>query len=160
MATTTENTARAFNDLVEINKTGAKGYQEAAEGVTSPELKSELSRFSQQRAKFASELTQHASKMGLNIEDSNTAEGLLTDAVAAVHRGWINIKSVVTGQNDTAILSECENGESVALKAYETALKSGDLSAEAKSVFEQQHSQVLEAKNWITQQKGSANHSH
>ncbi|OGX88847.1 PA2169 family four-helix-bundle protein [Hymenobacter glacialis] len=155
MATTTENTARAFNDLVEINKTGAKGYQEAAEGVTSPQLKSELSRFSQQRAKFASDLTQHASKLGLNIEDTNTVEGLLTDAAAAVHQGWINIKSAITGQNDNAILGECETGDSVALKAYETALKSGDLSAEAKSVLEKQHGQVLEAKNWVTQQKGS-----
>ncbi|MFC7668900.1 hypothetical protein ACFQT0_17175 [Hymenobacter humi] len=36
MATTTETTARAYNDLVEINKTGAKGYQEAAEGVSNP----------------------------------------------------------------------------------------------------------------------------
>lgn len=156
MATTTENTARAFNDLVEINKTGAKGYQEAAEGVSSPQLKAELSRFSQQRAQFASELTQHASQLGLNIEDGNTVEGLLTDAAAAVHQGWINIKSAITGQNDTAILGECETGDSVALKAYETALKAGDLPMEAKSVLEQQHSQVLEAKNWITQHKGAA----
>lgn len=156
MATTTENTARAFNDLVEINKTGAKGYQEAAEGVTNPQLKSELSRFSQQRAKFASDLSQHASKLGLSIEGDNTIEGLLTDAAAAVHHGWINIKSAITGQNDNAILGECETGDSVALKAYETALKSGDLPAEAKSVLEQQHGQVLEAKNWVTQQKGSA----
>ena len=93
MATTTETTARAYNDLVEINKTGAKGYQEAAEGVSNPQLKSELSRLSQQRAKFASELTQRASQYGLSIQNDNTVEGLLTDAAAAVHHGWINLKS-------------------------------------------------------------------
>jgi uncharacterized protein (TIGR02284 family) len=154
MATPNENTARAYNDLVEINKTGAKGYQEAAEGVSNPQLKSELSRLSQQRAQFASELTQHASQYGLNVTDGNTVEGLLTDAAAAVHHGWINIKSAITGQSDSAVLSECENGDSVALKAYETALQSADLPTEAKSVLQQQHSKVLEAKNWVTQQKG------
>jgi uncharacterized protein (TIGR02284 family) len=153
MATPNETTARAYNDLVEINKTGAKGYQEAAEGVSNPALKSELSRLSQQRAQFASELTQHASQYGLNVSEGNTIEGLLTDAAAAVHHGWINIKSAITGQNDNAILSECENGDAVALKAYETALQSADLPAQAKSVLEQQHSQVLQAKNWVTQHK-------
>lgn len=156
MATPNETTARAYNDLVEINKTGAKGYQEAAEGVSNPALKSELSRLSQQRAQFASELTQHASQYGLNVTEGNTIEGLLTDAAAAVHHGWINIKSAITGQSDDAILGECENGDSVALKAYETALQSADLPAQAKSVLEQQHSQVLQAKNWVTQHKTQA----
>ncbi|GAC1367802.1 MAG: PA2169 family four-helix-bundle protein [Hymenobacter sp.] len=156
MATTTESTARAYNDLVEINKTGAKGYQEAAEGVTNPQLKSELSRLSQQRAQFASELTQKASQYGLTTEQHSTVEGALTDAAAAVHRGWINLKSAITGQDDSAILGECETGDATALKAYETALQSSDLPAPAKSVIEQQHSQILSAKNMITQWKGQS----
>lgn len=156
MATTTETTARAYNDLVEINKTGAKGYQEAAEGVSSPELKSELSRLSQQRAQFAAELTQHASHYGLDVTETTTVEGLLTDAAAAVHHGWINLKSAITGQSDSAILGECETGDAVALKAYETALQATGLPAQAKTVLEQQHSQVLSAKNQITQWKSQA----
>ncbi|MCC3153024.1 PA2169 family four-helix-bundle protein [Hymenobacter sp. BT770] len=155
MATTTETTARAYNDLVEINKTAAKGYQEAAEGVTNPQLKSELSRLSQQRAQFASELTQRASQYGLSTTTHGTVEGALTDAAAAVHRGWINIKSAITGHDDAAILGECETGDATALQAYETALESTDLPTEAKRVIEQQHSQVLQAKNWVTQQKGT-----
>ncbi len=158
MATTTETTARAYNDLVEINKTGAKGYQEAAEGVTNPQLKSELSRLSQQRAQFASELTQRASQYGINTESTGTVEGALTNAAATVHRGWINLKSAITGQDDSAILGECETGDAVALEAYETALKASNLPTEAKSILEQQHSQVLQAKNWVTQQKGSMSH--
>lgn len=156
MATPNETTARAYNDLVEINKTGAKGYQEAAEGVSSPQLKSELSRLSQQRAQFASELTQHATQYGLDVTEGNTIEGLLTDAAAAVHHGWINLKSAITGRSDSAILGECETGDAVALKAYETALQSVDLPAQAKSVLEQQHGQVLQAKNWATEHKAQS----
>ena len=155
MATLNETTARAYNDLVEINKTASKGYQEAAEGVTSPQLKSELSKLSQQRAQFTAELTQHASQLGLNVTDDNTIEGVITDAAAAVHRGWINLKSVITGQSDAAILGECETGDAIALKAYETAL-AAELPQQAKSVIEQQHSQILSSKNQITQWKGQA----
>ena len=153
MAAITGDTARAYNDLVEINKTAAKGFQEAAEGASSGELKATLSKFSQQRAQFASELTQHAQQFGINPEEGNTIEGLATDAAAAVHRGWINIKSAITGQDDAAILGECETGDATALKAYETALKSAELPAEARTVIQQQHGEILSAKNWITQHK-------
>src|SRR4028118_1523933 len=104
MATITGETARAYNDLVEINKTAAKGYQEAAEGISSAELKSKLSQLSQQRAQFAAELTQHAQQFGIHPEQDNTVEGVVADAAAAVHRGWINLKSAITGQDDAAIL--------------------------------------------------------
>ncbi|NVO84443.1 ferritin-like domain-containing protein [Hymenobacter terrestris] len=154
MATITGETARAYNDLVELNKTAAKGYQEAAEGVSSPDLKAKLSQFSQQRAKFASELSQNARQFGINPADESTVEGALTDAAAAVHRGWINIKSAITGQDDSAILGECETGDATALSGYETALKSNELPAEARNVIEQQHSEILSTKNWITGQKG------
>lgn len=154
MATTNENTARAFTDLVAINHTGAKGYQEAAEGVTNPQLKAELSKLSQQRAEFASQLSQHATRLGVT-SDSGTVESALTEAAAAVHRGWINLKSAVTGQSDAAILGECETGDATALTAYEMALKA-DLPADAKTVIEQQHSQILSAKNKVTELKGQA----
>ncbi|MBC6990020.1 MULTISPECIES: PA2169 family four-helix-bundle protein [Hymenobacter] len=153
MAAITEDIARAYNDLVEINKTGAKGYQEAAEGVSNPQLKSELSRFSQQRAQFASDLEQHAQQYGISPQNESTVEGVVADAAAAVHRGWINIKSAITGQDDSAILGECETGDKVALEAYEKAMSTG-LPAEAKNVIQKQHSEILAAKNQITTLKG------
>ena len=154
MATITGETARAYNDLVEINKTAAKGYQEAAEGISSPDLKAKLSQFSQQRAQFASTLSQHAQQYGISPENESTVEGALTDAAAAVHRGWINIKSAITGQDDSAILGECETGDATALSSYETALKSKELPTEARNVIQQQHGEILSAKNWVTEHKG------
>ncbi len=156
MATIAENTARAYNDLVTINETATKGYQEAAEGVTSPELRSQLANFSQQRAQFASDLSQYAQQYGISTADHTTVEGALTDAAAAVHRGWINLKSAITGQSDSAILGECETGDATALKAYETALQSNDLPATAKTVLQKQHDEILTAKNQVTLWKGQA----
>lgn len=149
---TNVSSSRAIADLLAINHTSVKGYEEAAEGVKSPELKSQLSTFSQQRAQFASELQ----RFGAQANDS-TVEGVVTEAVAAVHRGWLNLRSAITGQSDTAILDECERGEATALNAYETALANSDLPADAKGVLQRQHGEILNAKNWITQHKTQAN---
>lgn len=148
-----ETIARTLTDILNLNRTSVKGYQEAAEEVKNSELKSKLSGFSQQRAGFVSALEGFASQYGIDAKDTNTVESLATDAAAAVHRGWINIKSAITGQDDSAVLEAAETGEASALKAYETALSSSDLPAGAKSVFQQQHDAILQAKNWLTMNK-------
>jgi hypothetical protein len=40
----------------------------------------------------------------------------------AMHRGWINIKSLVTGKDEAAIVAEAERGEDAAVAACEQAL--------------------------------------
>ena len=146
---------RAINDLVETAKGGMKGYETAAENVDDPQLKSELSTLSQQRAQFVSELESQAQRFGITTENDNTIEGLAMDAAGAVHRGWVNLKSMITGNSNDAILSECENGDAAALKAYETALSAEGLPLEIRDVLEKQHSEILEAKNRLTSLKRS-----
>lgn len=153
MANASETTARAFTDLLNLNRTSMKGYQEAAEEVKDSSLKSQLTQYSQQRAQFVSQLEQQANQLGVSVKDDNTVESLATDAAAAVHRGWINVKSAFTGGSDSSVLEACETGEEAALKAYDTALSSQDISASAKSVLEQQRNEVVSAKNWITSHK-------
>lgn len=98
-----ETIARALTDILNLNRTSVKGYQEAAEEVKSPDLKSKLSEFSQQRAHFVSDLEGYARQYGIEAKEENTIESLATDAAAAVHRGWINIKSAITGADDSAV---------------------------------------------------------
>jgi uncharacterized protein (TIGR02284 family) len=54
---------------------------------------------------------------------------------AAVHRGWINLKSAVTGKDDAAILTECERGEELAVKSFEDALDK-DLPADVRALVD------------------------
>jgi uncharacterized protein (TIGR02284 family) len=150
-----ETITRAFTDILNLNRTSAKGYQEAADEVKSPELKSQLSQYAQQRAGFVADLEGYAKQYGIEAQEENTIESVATDAAAAVHRGWINIKSAFTGDSDSSVLEAAETGEATALKAYETALSAQDIPAGAKSVFQQQHDAVLQAKNWLTQHKNS-----
>jgi len=148
-----ENTSRTVNDLIETCKGGMKGYETAAGSVENPQLKSEFSRLSQQRATFVNELESTARQYGLTAQDENTLEGVAMDAAGAVHRGWINLKSAITGNSSEAILNECENGDAAALKTYEQALSVQALPADLISVIEKQHQEILEAKNRITSLK-------
>ena len=150
-----ETITRAFTDILNLNRTSVKGYQEAAEEVKSADLKSKLSQFSQQRAGFVSDLEGYAKQYGIEAKEETTIESVATDAAAAVHRGWINIKSAFTGGSDSSVLEAAETGEASALKAYETALSAQDIPAGAKTVFQQQHDAVLQAKNWLSQNKNS-----
>ncbi|NML64814.1 PA2169 family four-helix-bundle protein [Hymenobacter sp. RP-2-7] len=153
MANASETTARAFTDLLHLNRTSAKGYQEAADEVKSSELKSQLTQYAQQRSQFASQLEQQASQLGISAEDTNTVESVANEAAAAVHRGWINVKAAFTGNDDSSILGTCETGEESALKAYDTALQSNDINPSFKSVLEQQRSEIQSAKSWISSHK-------
>ena len=66
----------------------------------------------------------------------------------ALHHGWMNIKSAVTGDDDNAIITECERGEDSALSAYRDALGK-DMPAGVRSIVERQFSQVKQAHDRI-----------
>lgn len=123
-----------LNGLIETNKDGQDGFKTASEGVQNSDLKSTFYELGQQRAQFAGELQGLVRELGGDPENSGSV-------TAAVHRGWINIKSAVTGQDDTAILNEAERGEDVAKNAYKSALEE-ELPANVRSVVETQASAV------------------
>lgn len=113
---TTKKALATLNDLIETCKDGETGFQTAAEGLTDSTVKATFARYARERGQMARELQEEVKGLGGTPETSGSAS-------AAMHRGWINIKSVVTGKNDKAIIAEAERGEDVAKAAYESALK-------------------------------------
>jgi len=67
---------------------------------------------------------------------------------ASLHRGWIDIKSAITGKDDHAILAEAERGEDVAVAAYQKALKES-LPAQAQTIVQQQAARVQQAHDTV-----------
>ena len=135
------NAISTLNNLIETCKDGENGFNEAAQGVSSTDLKDVFMRYSQQRSQFAGELQDEVRKLG---GDPQTGGSL----AASIHRGWIDIKSVVTGKDEAAILNECERGEDSAVQAYQNALKEA-LPSDTNSVVERQYTQVKEAHDRI-----------
>src|SRR5689334_7144553 len=90
-----------LNDLVETSKDGEKGFRTAAEDTKNPELKKIFMRRADDCAKGASDLQQIVMHIGGKPEEGGSVAG-------AMHRGWVDLKSKVTGRDDLAILEECE----------------------------------------------------
>ena len=130
-----------LNGLIETCKDGQNGFKTAAEGIERSELKTVFYEFSQQRSEFAGVLQELVRSLGGDPESTGTLS-------AAVHRGWMDIKSLVTGKDEEAILNECERGEDYAKDAYAEALKS-NLPANVADVLGQQSQAILAAHNRI-----------
>jgi uncharacterized protein (TIGR02284 family) len=132
-----EEVISTLNNLIETCRDGQNGFQTAAEGVRRSELKTLFHSYSQQRARFVGELQDEVRRLGGDPEDTGSV-------AATLHRGWIDIKSAVTGQDDGAILSECERGEDSAVANYRAALDT-DLPANVRTIVERQFGEVKEA---------------
>ena len=141
MATTNDECISALNDLIETCKDGANGFKEAADGVTDADVTALFLQYATQRETFASELQSEVTKLGGDPETSGST-------AASLHRGWMNIKSAVVGNDRKAILQECERGEDSAKAAYEKAMKC-QLPADVATTVSRQNAAVQEAHDRI-----------
>lgn len=141
MATTNDEVISTLNNLIETCKDGQEGFRTAAEGVKNADLRTLFNTYAQQRAQFAAELEGTVRGLGGDPAESGSL-------VATLHRGWMNIKSVVTGEDEAAIVAECERGEDSAVRNYREALDA-NLPANVSEVVEKQFGAVKEAHDRI-----------
>lgn len=137
MSEATSHVASILNTLIETAKDGQAGYHTAADAVRNPTLKELFQSYSGQRERFATELQEEVRKLGGQPEERGSLVGTLL-------RGWTNLKGLVTGGDENAIVTECARSEDNALRHYETALKE-DLPADVHALVERQHARVKEA---------------
>lgn len=136
-----DETASTLNQLIQICKDGEAGFLAAAEAVEDLNLRRLFESYSQQRSEFAAELQLEVRRLA-----EDPAEG--GHATAALHRTWLEIKAGITGHDEGAIISECERGEDIAVRAYEKGLDS-PLPADIRVIVERQFLQVKQAHDQI-----------
>ncbi len=141
MAIDTGEIRSTLNSLIETCKDGEEGFRSAAENVKRTDLRTLFQTLSSQRAQFAAALQTEVAKLGGTPETSGSVAG-------AAHRGWLNVKSAITGESDGTVISECERGEDSAKESYSKALAK-DLPSDLQSIIRKQYNEVLLAHNQV-----------
>ena len=130
-----------LNSLIETCRDGQEGFRTAAEGVRDAELRELFRGYAGQRAGFAGELQDEVRRLGGDPAQTGSL-------VATLHRGWMGLRAALEGDDDRAVVSECERGEDVALETYRSAL-GRDLPASVRAMVERQFAEIKEAHNLV-----------
>jgi len=123
-----------LNKLIETCKDGEYGFRTCAEHVKSAQLKTVFLERAESCRKGAAELQEAVVRCGGEAKDDSSTSGTL-------HRGWVNVKAMLTGNSDQAALDECERGEDAALARYRDAIKE-DLPDDIAAIVQRQYEGV------------------
>jgi uncharacterized protein (TIGR02284 family) len=126
-----------LNHLLEVCRDSQHGFKYAAQHVGNVAVRDLFAMLSAERARFADDLAPHVHRLGGQATSDGTT-------AAALHRGWMNVRSSVSRHHDEAVLDEAERGERLALHAYEEALQ-GMLPPTARDLIERQQAAIRAA---------------
>jgi uncharacterized protein (TIGR02284 family) len=104
-----------LNDLLEINNDRIEGYKKALDGIDDSELKGVFIKNKDTSEKCKLELEYEILRCGEKPEEGTRATGKL-------FRAWMEIKTALSTKNRAAVLKLCEQGEDVAVSAYQDVL--------------------------------------
>ncbi|OOQ60342.1 ferritin-like domain-containing protein [Mucilaginibacter pedocola] len=141
--TTTENATGVINDLIEINNDRVAGFEKAIADIKDEnvDLKQLFQGYAEQSRKNGQELAAIVGSVE-EVETGNSISGTL-------HRAWIDVKSLFGGSDRESILSEAERGEDAIKKAYDEAISSGNIPANAIQVVTTQAIDIKAAHDQI-----------
>lgn len=108
------NAVDDLNHLIEINKDAEAGFRTAVANVKNTELETLFGGYAIKHLRFIAELQEEIKRLGGKYTESGTVGG-------ALHRGWMDLKSAVSGHSAAAMLASCQSGEESAAAAYEDA---------------------------------------
>ena len=135
MAADNSQLVALLNGLIETCKDGEKGYREAADGVENAFYRMLFQEYSRLRTKYVSELKGQVVALGGQPDRKGSVKG-------AIHRGWMNLKTAIAGNDDDLIVAECKRGDELAIRQYKDALKL-DLPPKVRTIVERQMNEII-----------------
>lgn len=140
-----------LNGLIQTCEDGTEGFRLASENVNSGNLKTLFFEYNQQRAQFSAELQALVRSLGGDPEHSGSFSGTL-------HRGWMELKTAIAGNDEKAVLNECERGEDSAKSNYKDALENA-LPGHVRDVVKEQYSAILSAHDQVKALRNAENNT-
>lgn len=117
----TSHDISTLNDLIATTYDSINGYTEAAKNSGNQRFVAMFTARSVEREAAIRTLRAEVIRLGGKPDDNGTVLG-------GAHRMFMNLKSVVTGRDETAIIAEVEKGEDHIKAKFEDAIADGDLS--------------------------------
>ena len=124
-----------LEEILEKNRDAEKGYRKAADNADSPSLKSFFARKATDRNSFNSSLKREMMANYHEIEDNGTFAG-------NIHRAWMDVKALFSGNNDEAMLEESIKGDKAAVEEYEEVLQDKTLPLSISQLVRRQMTQI------------------
>lgn len=154
MATNSE-VIEVLNDLILINNDRIEGYKKSTDetDASDTDLRSLYSNLSDHSRSNVSELTSEVARLGGEPATGTMISGKL-------YRTWMDVKSAFTSDGRKTSLENSEFGEDAAQKAYETALKSDDLTPDLRSLITRQKAILKDGHDTVKRLRDSQNAAH
>lgn len=127
-----------LNDLLTRNYDAEKGFALAAEEVKDQALQDFFKVYSKQRNKFGHDIKDQIVALGGKVDKGTSIAG-------DIHRGWMDLKGLLTGHDEDAIINECIRGESVALEDYKRVMEDESLDKDTRILVRSHHTKIQEA---------------
>jgi uncharacterized protein (TIGR02284 family) len=126
-----------LNSLIATTIDSVDGYAEAAKDSESGRFGALFTARASERRQVVSQLQAQVASLGGEPEDDGTA-------LAGAHRVFLNLKAVITGKDDKAIINEVEAGEDHIKAKFEDAIRDTALSPAVRAIIEQAFVSVKE----------------
>ncbi|WP_256012853.1 ferritin-like domain-containing protein [Desertivirga xinjiangensis] len=126
---TNKKIVQHLRHLLAIANDGKEGYKNAAENADAPELKALFTTYSIQRAEFEMELKSCIHQLGGEADNEHGGP------LGALHRTWIDIKTALTPNDNSAVLGAAITGEKAALNSYDDVLVESDISYDIRQTL-------------------------
>ena len=135
-----------LNSLITTTIDSVNGFRRSAENADSANFKKLFTHFAEQRAQIVGRLQQRVRELGGTPEDDGSIK-------AALHRGWENLRTALSANDDAAVIAEVERGEDYIKEKYEMALSDSDLSPESLTLVRSCYQNVREGHDRASQLK-------
>jgi uncharacterized protein (TIGR02284 family) len=135
MSTYTENISSSLNDLLEKTYDAEKGFKKAAENVDNPRLRSYFKQKADERYSFGHDLKAEIKSFGEDVDKGGSATG-------AVHRTWMDVKSLFSADSEESMLEEAIRGEKSAISEYEEVINDAAIPETTRSLLVSQKNQI------------------
>jgi uncharacterized protein (TIGR02284 family) len=120
-----------LNGLLETCRDGQEGFHHAAEHVRNADCQALFHELAVQRQLYAGELQTLLQSLHEGAAQSGTIAG-------ALHRGWMDLKSLVTSGSESSLLQECERGDDAAVAQYREVLDHDEMPQNARHIVQRQ----------------------